>query len=330
MKPILSGINPWLTRLPKKWALVAAVPALALVLAGGYFTLQKQVTVQADGKTVVVATFAPTVGEVLAQQGIAPGEKDVVIPAPETGVKDGMMVTVQRAFPVAVSADGKTVEILTAPVPVAKVLEQAGITLSSLDRVQPGLDQELKPGDRVVVTRVTTKEISETREIAYTTEKRDDSTLEKGIRKIVRRGQKGLEKLLVRVTYEDGKEVKREVVGREVLKQPVSQLIAMGSLTMASRGGHTFRFKEVRIMEATAYTHTGNTTYTGIYPQVGVVAVDPTVIPLGQKLYVEGYGYAVARDIGSAIKGDRIDLFMETSREAKRWGRKKVKVYVLE
>ncbi|KKM09330.1 hypothetical protein SY88_19380 [Clostridiales bacterium PH28_bin88] len=332
MEAILRGINPWLAGGPKKKALFAAVLALVLtlLLAVGYHALRKHVTVLVDGQRMVVGTFAGTVGEVLSQQGIVLGEKDVTLPALNTVIDEGMEITVRRAFPVAVTADGQTREVLTPPVEVANLLEQAGIALSPLDRVQPGLEEELQPGDRVVVTRVTTKDISETRELSYTTEKRDDNTLERGIRKIVRRGQKGLEKLLIRVTYEDGREVKREVVGREVVKQPVSQLIAMGTISLASRGGHTFRFREVRVMEATAYTHTGNTTYTGVYPQVGMVAVDPAVIPLAQKLYVEGYGYAVARDIGSAIKGDRIDLFMETAKEALRWGRKKVKVYVLE
>ena len=62
----------------------------------------------------------------------------------------------------------------------------------------------------------------------------------------------------------------------------------------------------------------------------GTVAVDPRVIPLGSKLYVEGYGYATAQDTGSAIKGNKIDLFYDSLYEAKKFGRKNLTVYVLE
>lgn len=82
-------------------------------------------------------------------------------------------------------------------------------------------------------------------------------------------------------------------------------------------------------MLATAYTHTGNRTATGTMPRVGVVAVDPKVIPLGTRLYIDGYGFARAEDTGGAIKGDKIDLFLDTSEEAKRFGRRWVTVYIL-
>ena len=89
-------------------------------------------------------------------------------------------------------------------------------------------------------------------------------------------------------------------------------------------------FKEAKIMEATAYTYTGRNTFTGEPPAVGLIAVDPRVIPLGSKVYVEGYGYARAADTGSSIKGDRIDIFLEDRRSCMEWGRRTVKVYLLE
>jgi len=86
--------------------------------------------------------------------------------------------------------------------------------------------------------------------------------------------------------------------------------------------------EKILILEATAYTHTGNTTYTGVYPQVGTIAVDPRFIPLGSKMWVEGYGFGVAQDTGGLIKGGIIDVFMETEAECLRWGRRRVKVYL--
>ena len=85
---------------------------------------------------------------------------------------------------------------------------------------------------------------------------------------------------------------------------------------------------ETIIFEATAYTWTGCRTATGIWPSRGTIATDPRVIPTGSKLWVEGYGEAVAADTGGAIKGQRIDLYMDTKHECLQWGRRKVEVQI--
>ena len=86
-------------------------------------------------------------------------------------------------------------------------------------------------------------------------------------------------------------------------------------------------------MSASAYSaeDPGNTAYTarGNLLRRGYVSVDPDVIPLGTKLYIEGYGYAVADDTGGAIVGNRIDLAMDSHGEAINFGLRTVKVYVL-
>ena len=70
--------------------------------------------------------------------------------------------------------------------------------------------------------------------------------------------------------------------------------------------------------------------------QVGAVAVDPKVIPLGTRLYIEApdgswtYGKAIAADTGGSIKGNKVDLYMESYDEAIRFGRRPAKVYILE
>jgi len=61
----------------------------------------------------------------------------------------------------------------------------------------------------------------------------------------------------------------------------------------------------------------------------GIVAVDPKVIPMGTKLYVEGYGEAIAADQGGAIKGNRIDLYFDTHQQALNYGMKTVNVTIL-
>lgn len=86
-------------------------------------------------------------------------------------------------------------------------------------------------------------------------------------------------------------------------------------------------------MLVTAYTRydEGCTDYTyrGTYLRRGLSAVDPNVIPLGTRLYIPGYGEAIADDIGGAIQGNHIDLAMDSVSEAFDWGAKNITVYVL-
>jgi 3D (Asp-Asp-Asp) domain-containing protein len=86
----------------------------------------------------------------------------------------------------------------------------------------------------------------------------------------------------------------------------------------------------VLVMEATAYSYTGSRTATGTWPKRGTVAVDPKVIPFGARLEIEGYGPGLAEDTGGAIRGNRVDLFMESEAEALAWGRRMVKVKIYE
>ena len=86
---------------------------------------------------------------------------------------------------------------------------------------------------------------------------------------------------------------------------------------------------ETITFEATAYTWTGYRTATGTWPSRGTVAVDPRVIPLGTKLHIEGYGPAVAADTGGDIKGQRVDLYMDSYEEAIQFGRREVQVEVV-
>lgn len=64
-------------------------------------------------------------------------------------------------------------------------------------------------------------------------------------------------------------------------------------------------------------------------PDIKLIAVDPKVIPLGTKVWVEGYGIAVAGDTGGSIKGNRIDVYVKTKKIALNWGRKNVEIKVL-
>lgn len=106
-----------------------------------------------------------------------------------------------------------------------------------------------------------------------------------------------------------------------------------GHGTELSHNGVPNKYSRVLTMQASAYSAqdpgNGNYTATGSRLKKGIVSVDPKLIPLGTRLYIEGYGYAVADDVGGAIKGHRIDLAYDSRSEALQFGRQTVKVYVL-
>lgn len=116
---------------------------------------------------------------------------------------------------------------------------------------------------------------------------------------------------------------------------PVDGIVSPAVLTALQRsGGEPSRYNRVLNMTATAYSayDPGNGSYTARGSRLckGLAAVDTRVIPLGTRLYIVGYGYAVADDTGGSIRGNRIDLAFNSHGEALQFGRKNVVVYVLD
>lgn len=317
--------------LHEKTRLVVAA-LMVLLVALGYLTymwLQKDVTIFIDEQVTQVKTFKSTVEEVLEEAGIELYAQDVIKPALEQKITEDQVIEITRAINVVVEVDGKKLYVDSIPSQVSDVLALAKVELGEKDIVEPSLGEKVEKGTVVMVSRITEELITEKQKVAYQAERKEDKTLERGIRKILQRGKNGIKENTIKVTYQDGKEINREIVSTKTLVKPVNQVVAYGVMQVASRGGQRIDFQKALEVTATAYTHTGNRTRTGTYPKVGTIAVDPKVIPLGSKLYVEGYGFAKAEDTGGAIKGNKIDVFLETKNEALRWGRKKVKVYVL-
>lgn len=288
----------------------------------------REVQIEADGRLMKLATRSWTVAGALEEAGIRVQPEDLVVPEPATPITPGLTVSVNRAVPVRVEADGQE-RLVRVPIPtVAQVLSVAGLTLGPQDRVETNLGGT--NGDFYLRVFRVQQEIELRREsIPYAVERQADFRLERGVQKVVREGREGIRYYKYRITKENGKEVKRELLDTWVEVQPQSKIIAYGTRTPETAAAVAQAGKTLEVI-ATAYTHTGNRTATGIYPYRGVVAVDPRVIPLGTRLYVEGYGYAWAQDTGGLIKGNRIDVFMDTEKEALQWGRRRVKVHILE
>ncbi|MBP1934738.1 3D domain-containing protein [Ammoniphilus resinae] len=109
----------------------------------------------------------------------------------------------------------------------------------------------------------------------------------------------------------------------QVEQAPVSQVATSNSEA-------DFTAEKVLTMAASAYLMQGARAANGTLIGKGIVAVDPDVIPLGTKLYIEGYGYAVASDIGGGVKGNRIDVHFDNQKEVEQFGRRTVKVYIIQ
>ena len=114
----------------------------------------------------------------------------------------------------------------------------------------------------------------------------------------------------------------------ESLEAKYRELEKKQKATSITRGGNLYQNSVPMII--TAYTHTGQPTKSGKMPIVGrTIAVDPRIIPMGTRVYIEGVGYRIAEDTGGDIKGNRIDLFMDSEKECVIFGRKNLKVIIL-
>ena len=308
------------------WGIGIIVIVLTLTT---YFCLEKSVTIKADDRVIKCQTFKNTVGEVLKEKNIQIYPHDQVKPGLDSELKEKMEIVVTRAFPITVIADGRSQELVSVPVKVDSALKQAGVTLGEKDLVSSDLQDLTYKGQVIRVTRVVEKNIEVMTSIPFTRQWVTDSSLEVGLTRTVSRGRSGQARQVIKITYHDGQEVKRQVISSEVTRTPVNEVVARGTITTVSRGGLRLDLNRALVAMSTAYTYTGRNTATGKRPAVGMVAVDPRVIPLGSRLYIEGYGFAVAADRGSSIKGEKIDVFLESEAQCRKWGRRPVKVYIL-
>lgn len=299
----------------------------------------KQVEVIQDQEKKTYWTAADTVKDFLKEQNIVVNEHDKLNLNPDAKLKKDMKIAIQRAFPLKVVVGGKEQDVWSTSTTVADFLSQQGITLNELDRVEPELKQTVTKDDVINVIRVekVTDVVEEPINFAVIT--KNDSNLEKGKQKVVSQGQEGLLSKHYEVILENGKEVSRKLVSEKKVKEKQDKVVAMGTkviVAQVSRGESEPAGKEFYVT-STAYTANcsgcSGRTATGINlranPNIKVIAVDPSVIPLGTKVYVEGYGYAIAADKGSAVKGYKIDVFFPSTSDAYRWGRKRVKIKIL-
>lgn len=320
---------------PYKWIVVCLLLAASVNLVG-FAAQPKTVSIKVDGQTITLQTRALTVQGALEEAGVVLQKADgYELAGEEEKLNDGATIEVTRAMPVKVWKAGRTTEYTIGRKTVRDVLNAVGVDYKGF-QVYPGLDTEVTPDMTIHIISPTNKLTTETRDIPYEVEMRNNDNLPRGRQNVISPGQNGQEK----VTYREikvGSETVRQELNREVLSEPVPEIVEVGTgnnLNMIETSRGFVRYRSARTVEASAYTMAEGSgtglTSTGVVPYHGVVAVDPDVIPYGTRMYIPGYGFAVAADCGGAINGNTIDLFMEDYGDAISWGRRDVTVYFLE
>jgi 3D (Asp-Asp-Asp) domain-containing protein len=272
------------------------------------------------GATRTQATAATTVGEFLRERGIVANDGDYVSPSVDTPLSDRMSIEYRAAVPVTIVADKHRATMMTAASNVAELLQSENITLAKYDEVSPSLTSDVPANGVVRVTRVLRWERLENRAMRMPVVHLLNVAMSPSASKVVSRGRAGVRQVLVAFEQRDAGSITATVVLSRIVSKPRPRIIEAGALGAMQ-------------MIATAYTPYCNgcsgITATGHPAGRGIVAVDPRVIPLGTRLYIPGYGYAIAGDTGGAIVGYRIDLGYTSNRDAMLFGRRAVTVYRL-
>lgn len=178
----------------------------------------------------------------------------------------------------------------------------------------------------------TTKIETRTVEVPVVVQYERVDTLPKGEEKVLQEGAVGLDEVEEEIHYKQGDVIDTKELQRKTITPMQPKVVQVGTREIEVSRSYD-RVREVITMEATAYLPTDGggdgITATGIRARHGVVAVDPNVIPLGTRVYIPGYGEAIAADTGGDIVGNRIDVVLEDYGSAMQFGRRTVDVYIL-
>jgi len=335
--------------------LIGIAAAISIALTFMFFmllygTATKRVTVVVNGEESVVETRQKTIAHLLDEEAIKTDRNDRISLPLDAEVKNGDVIVINHTVPVKLTADGKTLTLYTTGKTVADALEDLRIQVGSLDKVSPGPEAQVAADGEIKIVRVK-KEISEeTVPIAFDTITKQDKALVKGKKQVVQEGKAGSLVIRTEKVYEDGKLVSKNTLDKSVKAESVNKVVAIGTkapvvaklsasspeLDEMTKNGVTFGYKKIlNNVKLTAYSagveSTGKDTS---HPQYGItstgttvtegrtIAVDKNIIPLGWWVYIEGIGFRRAEDTGSAVKGNKIDVYFDSESYANRFGTK--------
>jgi len=315
----------------------------------------KAVTISVDGNQSKFWTTETKVEDILKEANIEVSEHDSLAPDLETELGAENKISIRKAFQVALLDGINKRHVWSTSTTVANFLKQQGIQLNEFDRVENNLEDVITPHSKIAVVRAE-KVIEVVEEsLDFTIEKELDASLDEGKEKVLTEGQKGLITKTYEIIIENGKVVAKNLQSEDVVKEPQNQVVAVGTKTIVHKMDSTDSIAGIDSKStvlydstepasgsefyviATAYTPyckgCSGTSATGVNlrlkPGLKAIAVDPSVIQLGSKVWVEGYGTAIAVDTGGAIKGNKIDILVQSEIQAINWGVKRVRIKVL-
>ena len=306
-----------------------------------------------DGDQVkVYTTFASNPASVLNQAGFELGEDDTYTTQPGDGVSE---ITVQRSQLITVNNCGEQIQVSSYGETLEMLLNRLGIPSYGAYSVSLPLDTETYDGMEVTVSCTVEMEQTYTVDIPYESIECFDPSLPEGQREVLVEGVIGQVRKTAKVTYVDSKETSHNIINETVIQQPVNEIIMVGTGTeetanskapaigdgvIVTADGEVLTYSRKEQYTATAYTHTdagcNMTTATGTTVRMGTVAVDPTMIPYGTRMFIVAndgsyiYGIGTAEDCGGAIKGNRLDLYFGTDAECWQFGVRGCTVYFLD
>ena len=289
-----------------------------------------------------IYTTAGTIGEALLREDVTLYLGDEVRPGLGTRVSAGMRIEIARSRPLVVSADGRTAQTRTKGRTVGAALMDLGIVVAGLDEVTPALRADLVDHMTVKVTRVSEVTLVESTPIPFESISAPDDNLEIDTTRLAQAGQNGEHRKRYKVRYEDGQEIRRDLVDEWQAAAPVTRIMSYGRMIVprtvdTPEYGPLTYWRKVR-MYATAYSPARagtpksapwyGRTRIGQPLRKGLVAIDPKVIPFHTPLYIPGYGKGLAADTGGGVRGKWIDLgYEDHDYQSWHWW---VDVYVLE
>ncbi len=318
-----------------------AIAAVMTVTAQAENKADKTISFNNDGTIMTYETNAETLGEFVETLDDAVVDSFIIDADLNTTLEETNTFLVDEKVNVTVNIDGKEPIRLKYPSGIT-----VGEIIKDLETQYPGKTYFYETGEleKVIDSNYilnfntgTIETVTKFAPIPYETTKVETDELFVGETKVQTPGVEGLHEVEVTKTYYHGELVERTEKELQLVKEPVTEVILVGTkeqpFTLGSNANvdvSTLNYSKKITMNASAYTASGNAkTASGRVAQRGVVAVDTSVIPFGTKLYIPGYGYAVAGDTGGAIKGNKIDLFYDTVAECYSFGRRPVEVYVL-
>lgn len=341
---------------------VATAVALTIVLSCSILTanLSKRVRVLDGERELTLQTYTTSTHRILSQADITLDTLDEV-KRKDSG--NAIYIEVLRAYPVHITYHNKEyVEFVTGGT-VSDALESAGIRLSEDDVINHSGDTELYEGIEIVIDEVKYITKTDVSTVKYDTKYESSSDYPQGYEQVLKNGKNGKTETTRTLRYVNGEfdSVCGEI--KEVISKPKSKVVLQGTAQTAQVSNITttpqntgtgstttggtgtssagtisgMSYSKVLTGSATAYTaSSGALTSTGVPAYVGGVAVNPNIIPYGSKLYIEAdgytYGYATAVDTGGALMSGSalVDLYMSTYDECVNFGRRNVKVYILD